>query len=166
MGEVDLRRQHGLRIGIALVMLGIAMLTCGWVIVGLLFPTMVLPAGVRPPLSEVFDRSPSPMYALGPVGAPLAGDHADLRIDAIDVDEVKQVLALRVSGYRACVSTCPAEELVLVSLRRDELNRPGLPPLVTVPLSAHDGLVQATVELPVEGRLIQYLSTASTSCLG
>jgi hypothetical protein len=45
---------------------------------------------------------------------------------------------------------------VLVSLRPDEPQRRGLPPLATVPLPAHDGLVQATVELPVQGRLILY----------
>jgi hypothetical protein len=156
MGDVHLSRQHGLRVGIAVALFGIALLAGGWTLVGLLVPSLTLPGGARPPLSEVFDRSPSPIYALGPAVPPLAGDHADLRIDVIGLDEVKQLLTLRLSGYRTCGSTCTAEELVLVSVRADESNRPGLPPLATVPLPAHDGLVEATIELPVQGQLLQY----------
>jgi hypothetical protein len=137
-------------------MVGVALLVGGWMVVGLLVPTLVLPGGVRPPLREVFDVSSSPIYPLSPSGAPLAADHADLHIDVIALDETRQMLALRVSGQRACAPTCAAEELVLVSLRPDEPQRRGLPPLATVPLPAHDGLVQATVELPLQGRLIQY----------
>jgi hypothetical protein len=137
-------------------MLGIALLAGGWIVVGLMFPTIVLPAGLRPPLWEVFDRSPSPIYLLTAPGASLAGEHTDLHIDVVGLDEAKQLLALRVSGYRTCAPSCRAEELVLVSLRPDESVRRGVPPLVTVPLPAHDGIVQATVELPVQGRPIQY----------
>jgi hypothetical protein len=137
-------------------MLGIALLVVGWLVVGLLVPTLVLPAGVRPPLREVFDLSSSPIYPLGSSGAPLAGDHADLHIEAIALDELKQLLALRVSGHRACAPTCVTEELVLVSLRPDEPTRRGLPALVTVPLPPHAGLVQVAVELPVQERIIHY----------
>jgi hypothetical protein len=156
MDDVDRSRHHGLRFGLALVTLGVALLAGGWVVVGLLVPTLVLPGGGRPPLREVFDLSPSPVYPLGASGAPPAGDHADLHIDVLALDQLEQLVALRVSGYRACAPTCEAEELVLVSLRPDEPERRGLPPRATVPLPAHDGPVQATVELPVQGRLIQY----------
>jgi hypothetical protein len=156
MVHVDPPAHYGARLGLSVTLLGIALLVSGWVAVGLLFPTLVLPGGVQPPLRKVFDFTPPPTYPLGSSGTPLAGDHADLRIAVFALDESQQQLALRVSGYRACGPTCAAERLVLAALQPDEPQRGGLPPLATVPLPAQDGPVQATVELPVQLHLIQY----------
>src|SRR5262249_16825433 len=114
------------------------------------------PDGIRPPLREVFDLSPSPIYTLTSPGAQLTGNYADLHVDVISLDESSQLLTLRVSGHRACASTCPAEQLVLAALRPAEPERRGLPAFATVSLPAHDTLVQATVQLPIQERLIQY----------
>ncbi len=146
----------GARRGLALAMVGVALLMTAWVAVGLLMPDLILPNGIRPPLGEVFDLSPSPIYALVSPGVPLAGDFADLHIDVTAVDESTQLMTLRVSGHRACASSCTAEQLVLVALRPDEPEHRGLPPFTTVSLPDHDALVQATVQLPVQQRLIQY----------
>jgi hypothetical protein len=148
--------RSGARRGLALTMIGIAVIATGWIALGLLIPNLVLPAGIRPPLREVFDTTPSPIYALVSPTAPLGGDSADLHVDVTSLDESAHVVTLRVSGHRACASTCAAEQLVLTALRPDESARRGLPPFMTVSLPDHDALVQATVQLPVEERLIQY----------
>jgi len=137
-------------------MVAIALLVTAWMGIGLLMPELLLPNGIRPPLREVFDLSPSPVYALVSPGGASGGDVADLHIDVTALDESTQLMTLRVSGYRACASSCGAEQLVLVALRPDESEHRGLPPFTTVSLPDHDALVQATVQLPVQERLIQY----------
>ncbi len=144
------------RRGLALIMIGVAAVMTGWVAIGLLFPGLTLPGGIRPPLREVFDLSPSPIYSLTASGAPLTGNYADLHVDVISLDESSQLMTLRVSGHRACAATCQSEQLVLAALRPGEPERRGLPAFVTVPLPAHDTLVQTTVQLPIQERLIQY----------
>jgi hypothetical protein len=137
-------------------MLGIALLVCGWLVVGLLVPTLVLPGGLRPPLREVFDPSPSPIYPLSPSGTPPSAHDDELHINLVALDDAKQVLSVRVSGHRTCAPTCAAQQLVLVSLRPDEPQQLGLPPFATVSLPANDTLMQTTVDLPVQEHLLQY----------
>jgi hypothetical protein len=137
-------------------MLAVIAAMTAWVAIGLLFPGLTLPNGIRPPLQEVFDLSPSPIYSLTSSGAPLTGNYADLHVDVVALDESSQLMTLRVSGHRACASNCQPEQLVLAALRPDEPERRGLPAFATVSLPAHDALVQATVQLPIQERLIQY----------
>jgi hypothetical protein len=136
---------------VAIVVLGVALLAGG-----LLAETMRLAGGGRPLLLEIFDASPPEIFVLSAGLPPPSGDQADLHIEATALDDVKHLLTLRVSGYRACAPTCAAAELVLAALREDESTARGLPPLVTVPLPAEAGPVLATVELPVYGRVIRY----------
>jgi hypothetical protein len=163
--ELSAPRRYAPRLGARLVVMAVVLLL-GWLVVGLLDPTLVLPCDPRPPLREVFDVSASPTYSLSGAPAHSASDYADLHIDVTALDESKQLITLRVSGQRLCAPTCASEEIVLASLRSDEALRRGLPPLVTVPLPTHDGPVQVTVDLPVQQRLIQYPFDSTDLLLG
>lgn len=97
-------------------------------------------------------------YVLAGQGATLAPAHARLRIEVQDVDELKRIVHLRVSGTHVCGGCAYTDRITLYSIsgalsgRRTE----GAPPSAIVNLPPNADTVTQTIDLPLHGDLIRY----------
>ncbi len=96
------------------------------------------------------------VYDLAPPRA-TGGETTTLNVAAVSINEVSQVIQLRVSGEHRCVARCAETESVqLSSVRANAAGALGAAPSVSVPLPARTGEVNQLVTLPITGNLIDY----------
>ena len=130
----------GFAVAVAAVVLSVTLLP---------FAVMSLYATFHQPVGGV-------VYDLSPPRA-TAGETTTFNVAAVSINEVTQVIQLRVSGYHRCASRCgDVERVQLFSVRANALGALGAPPSVTVALPAHSGEVNQLVSLPITGNLIDY----------
>ncbi len=144
MGHVDLRHWH-YRIAFALT----ASL--------LLLTLALLPMTVADVVESILGGVEGRPFALSTIPHDAAAPtHTDLEVTATALDEVQQLVTLRVSGYHICQPACNwSDRVALFSLLNDN-NTEGLPPLteITLPPSLHE--VTQTAQLPLVGQPLQY----------
>jgi hypothetical protein len=102
-----------------------------------------------PPQGRQFVVSTVPHNALSPT-------HTDLYIEIVELNEVAQLVTLRVTGYHICESTCGWSDRVRLYSLVQEGEEQGLPPSVSMTLPPSLDAVTQTLQLPVEGLPLRY----------
>ncbi len=96
------------------------------------------------------------VYDLAPPRAG-GGETTTLNVAAVTINEVSQVIQLRVSGEHRCVARCgEVESVQFSSVRANAAGALGAAPSVTVALPRQTGEVNQLVSLPITGNLIDY----------
>lgn len=142
--RVERRARRAYRVGFAVavvaVVLSVALLPFAVIS---LYQTFHQPVG-----GAVYDLAP-------PRGA--RGETTTLNVAAVSINEVTQVIELRVSGSHRCAARCgDVERVQLFSIRANTSGALGAPPSVNVALPARAGEVNQLVSLPITGNLIDY----------
>jgi hypothetical protein len=123
----------------------------------LLFTSALLPLTVAsivsnilgPPQSQRFVVSTVPHRALSPT-------HTDLAIDLVELNEVAQLVTLRVTGYHICETPCGWSDRVRFYSLILEGEAEGLPPSASMTLPPSLDAVTQTVQLPLQGLPLRY----------
>jgi hypothetical protein len=68
------------------------------------------------------------------------------------IDEATRIASLRISGQRACTSTCPPERLMFFSVQDDAAQRRALPASATLNIAQDVRVFNGTLQLPVRGQ--------------
>ena len=142
--RVDPRTRRAYRTGfavaIAAVVLSVTLLPFA---VLSLYQTFNQPVG-----GVVYDLTPPRVHG---------AETTTLNVAAVSIDEVTQVVQLRISGFHRCALRCEAVERVqLFSVHANAADALGAPPSVSVALPNHAGEVNQLVSLPITGNLIDY----------
>jgi hypothetical protein len=123
----------------------------------LLFTLILLPLTVASavrdvlglPLGEQFVLSPFPHDAATPT-------HTDLHIVVVDLNEVRQMATLQVTGHHICAAPCDWSDRVQFFSLLNEPGEEGYPPSVSITLPPSLDAVSQTVELPLLGWPLKY----------
>jgi hypothetical protein len=123
----------------------------------LLFTSALLPITVAsvvsnilgPPQGRQFVVSTVPHSALNPT-------HTDLYIEIVELNEVAQLVTLRVTGYHICETACGWSDRVRLYSLVQEGEEQGLPPSGSMTLPPSLDAVTQTLQLPVEGLPLRY----------
>ena len=123
----------------------------------LLFTSALLPLTVAsivgsilgPPQSQRFVVSTVPHNSMSPT-------HTDLAIELVDLNEVEQLVTLRVTGYHICETACSWSDRVRLYSLIPEGEEEGLPPSASMTLPPRLDAVTQTVQLPLQGLPLRY----------
>jgi|SRR5579884_122735 len=93
-----------------------------------------------------------------PQAARPGGPDAVLHLDDVALDEAGRTLTFRITGYRLCRPTCPADRVVFFAGLPESASQAaaGLPPAASFELPTTTAPVDATIGLPVAGRVLFY----------
>jgi len=123
----------------------------------LLFTLAMLPLTVASVFNDVLGPPSGAEYPLSPVPhSEAAATHTDLRVAAINLNEVQQTVTLRVTGYHICPTGCDWNDRVRLFAVSDDSDMEGFPPSVTITLPPSLDALTQNVELPVEGLPLRY----------
>jgi hypothetical protein len=100
-------------------------------------------------------------------GATAESSVTSLHVAFASLDELHQLLTLRVSGNHECPSGCTwTDRVIFFSIRTDEADIAGMPPSASVDLPPSQLLVTRTIELPIRGQPALYPFDEYTLWLG
>ena len=123
----------------------------------LLFTLILLPLTVASAVRDVLGSVMGAQFVLSPFPhAAATPTHTDLHIVVADLNEVRQVATLQVTGYHICAAPCDWSDRVRLFSLLNEPGEEGYPPSVSMTLPPSLDAVSQTVELPVLGWPLQY----------
>ena len=123
----------------------------------LLFTLILLPLTVASAVRDVLGSVMGAQFVLSPFPhAAAPPTHTDLHIVVADLNEVRQVATLQVTGYHICAAPCDWSDRVRLFSLLNEPWEEGYPPSVRMTLPPSLDAVSQTVELPVLGWPLQY----------
>ena len=126
----------------------------------LLFILVMLPFSLADVVSDVIGSPYGRRFIVpeGPQATP-APTHARLNLGIVALDEIQQLVTVRVSGHQVCEPACAEpRRLVLFSLPLgdDDSEVEGLPPSAAVTLPTTASAVTESVQLPIAGQPLRY----------
>lgn len=92
-----------------------------------------------------------------PSGKTHADSYSVLHLTGTALDEEQRTLTVNVTGYHVCITACSVQDtVVFFGVRGESRVAPGLPPAASLPLPKATSPIDATIRLPVAGRLLFY----------